>query len=361
MTLQDISNIRLLNQQITASKFNCAREVVNWMGAIQAQDFSMSKWAVGVRAPGSTDNTIETSFDNGEILRTHLLRPTLHLVSAGDIHWILALTAPRIKNSLKARYKELGLSESLFKKTNNIIKNALKGENHLTREELTVFLKNNKIFTGGQRAYHIIVRAELDGIVCSGRTKWNAQTYALLDERVPDHKEPGKDEGLEEIARKYFQSRGPALLQDFRWWSGLSAVDAGKAIEIIRPGLVTEKVGTDTYLFFSDSHMPDNENDSVHLLPAFDEFLISYKDRSASLPFKNFKKAVSNNGIFRPVIVIGGKVEGTWKRTVNKEKVLIETYLFEHKNKSVNDRIDKRVEAYGLFTGKKTEIKHISG
>jgi len=329
------------------------------MGAIQAQDFSMSKWAIGIRLSNSIEKIIETAIDDGDILRTHLLRPTLHLVSSDDINWILKLTAPGIKASLKPRYKELELSESLFKKCNAIIEDALKGAIHLTREELTAILNKAKISTGGQRAYHILVRAELDGIVCSGIVKNGKQTYALLNERVPKTKDLHKDEALEKISRKYFLSRGPATLQDFKWWSGLSATDAKNAFEMIKSDLISEKAGSETYWALSCLCIPENKNYSAHLLPAFDEFLISYKDRRASLPLINFKKAVSENGIFRPVIVINGQVMGLWKRTIIKEKVIIETDLFYPDNNPIMNQIEEGIEKFGQFIGKQTGIEHI--
>lgn len=359
MKLTDISNIRLINQQITTPKFKSVKEIANWMGAVQAQDFSMSKWAIGIRLRDSTDKIIETEINNGEILRTHVLRPTLHLVSVENIRWLLNLTAPGIKARLKSRHKELDLTESLFKKCNTIIQNALKGANHLTREELVAILTKAKVLVENQRAYHILVRAELDGIACSGMVKAGKQTYALLDERVPKTKDLTKEESLKKIAGIYFSSRGPATLQDFKWWSGLSIIDSRNALEIIKADLVSEKIGSDTYWLLSRLTFPKIENSSAHLLPAFDEFLISYKVRSASLPLTNFKKAVSENGIFRPVIVINGQVIGLWKRTIKKEKVILEIEFFEPDNKSIKKQIEKGMETFGLFLGKKTETKQI--
>jgi hypothetical protein len=357
MQLTDISNLRLLNQQINAHKFSNARDIANWMGAVQSQDFSMSKWAFGIRLGNSTDKAIENEINNGQILRTHVLRPTLHLVSAENIRWLLKLTAPGIKSRLKSRHNELELTESLFKKCSTIIRNTLEGDMHLTREELFALLVKAKIRVENQRGYHILVRAELDGLVCSGIVKGGKQTYALLDERVPVTKDLTREESLKKIARIYFSSRGPAASQDFQWWSGLSASDSRNALEIVKPDLVSEKAGSNTFWLLNSPAIPEIENTTVHLLPAFDEFLISYKDRSASLPLVNFKKAVSENGIFRPVIVVNGHVKGLWKRTIKKNKVIIETELFEPVNKSIQNQIEKGMEAFGGFLEINTEYK----
>jgi hypothetical protein len=356
MTIKDISIIRLRNQMISSTELITARDVVSWMGALQAQDFSMVKWAVGIRLPKSTDREIEAAINEGEILRTHLLRPTLHLISSYDIRWILALTAPWIRVSLKSRSKDLDLTESIIKKSNSIITDALKGDNHLTREELVTILKGAGINTSGQRGYHILARAELDGLICSGRVKANKQTFALLNERVLKTSDIEKDEALEKLARKYFSSRGPATLRDFKWWSGLSVADSRSAIEMTGKDLISLKVGQETYLTVGDIGLSGNENSPAHFLPAFDEFLICYTDRSASLPKRDFSKAVSSNGVFRPVIVVDGQVVGLWKRKIKKEKLIIETLLFEKASKSVIKCIENGIEKLERFSERKTEL-----
>ncbi len=359
MKLSDISNIRLLNQQIAAPKFKSVIDIANWMGAIQAQDFSMLKWAVGIRLINSTDKMIESAIGSGEILRTHLLRPTLHLVSAKNIRWLLNLTAPGIMTRLKSRQKELDLTESLLKKCYYIIRDSLKGENHLTREELVAILAKAKVPVENQRAYHILVKSELNGIICSGRIKGGKQTYALLDERVPTTKDLTKEEALKKIAEIYFSSRGPATLQDFIWWSGLSITDSKNALEIAKPDLASEKIDSEIYWLSNSIDYSKNENTSTFLLPAFDEFLISYKDRTASVPLLYQKKTISDNGIFWPIIVINGQVRGLWKRTIKKDKVIIETNLFEPVNKSIKNQIKKQSESFGLFLDKKIETNLI--
>ncbi|MBI5538803.1 MAG: AlkZ family DNA glycosylase [Bacteroidia bacterium] len=357
MTLTDITNIRLISQQIAATKFKTVKEIVGWMGAMQAQDYAMSKWAIGVRLPNSTDKEIEHAADNGDIIRTHLLRPTWHFVSAEDIYWLLELTAPRISASLKSRHNELELTESLLKKSNTIIRRMLTGGNHLTREELISEISKANIPVDNNRASHLLMQAELDGIICSGAIKNKKQTYALINERVAKTNNLTREQALEKIARKYFNSHCPATLYDFVWWSGLPVSDARKALEMIKSDLVSEVIGSETY-WFTNTFSLFQEDNNAYLLPAFDEFLISYKDRSASFQFVNQKKVVSENGIFRPVIIINGHVIGIWKRSIKKEKVIVETFFFQSQNKVVKSLVEKTALDYGYFLDKKAEVIH---
>ena len=357
MNLTDITKIRLLSQQIAQTKFQTPKGIVSWMGAMQAQDYAMAKWGVGVRLPNSTDQAVGTALNNGEIIRTHLLRPTWHFVSADDIYWMLDLTSPKIRSSLKSRWKELELNETVFRKCNTLIEKTLGEEKHLNRNELVSEFKKNKIEIKDNRASHLLLRAELDGLICSGTTKDGKQTYALLEERVLKTKSLTKEEALTKLAMKYFSSHCPATLQDFVWWSGLSASDAKSALEMVKSDFIAETIATQTYWFTNSFSFMKNNTESFYVLPAFDEYIISYKNRSAAFPGGINNKAVSNNGVFRPIFVVNGQVTGIWKRTLKKEKVLVETEFFKRPDKNVRNSIEKAFEKFGKFLEKKIEFK----
>jgi len=308
MDSSKISTLRLQNQQIAATNFRTVKELVGWMGAMQAQDYNQAKWAIGTRLPHLTEEQIESAFNQGEIFRTHLMRPTWHFVSADDIYWLLELTAKQIKSTTKSRHRDLGLTENDLKKSKEVFVKSLEGNRALTREELGDQLNLAGINTFEQRLPHILMEAEIDGIICSGGIQEKKQTYALLAERVPVKKAFSKDEALALLAKKYFTSHGPATLPDFVWWSGLPIADARKALEMNKATLISETIGTDTYWFADSVYLPSSPPDSVYLLPAFDEYLISYKNRSAAITLEDHTKAISNNGIFRPIIVVNGQI-----------------------------------------------------
>ena len=353
----DIANSRLSSQQITTTKFTSPKEIVSWMGVIQSQDYAMSKWAIGCRLPNSTEQIISKAIDKGEIIRTHILRPTWHLVAAEDIYWLLELTAPQIKSILKSSHKQLEITPAILTKTNKLITAALANNNHLTREELISVLEKRNIATDGNRASHIILYAELEGLICSGSSKEDKQTYALLSDRVLKPPPITREAALEKLANKYFTSHGPATLQDFINWSGLSITDARKSIEMIQSTFVSEKIGQEIYwipTYFS----PPKKDKVVYLLPAFDEYIIGYKNRSGMLSSANYKKVISNNGLFYPTIVINGQVTGSWKRVIKKDTVLIATSLFQPHTNSQKKTIEEEANKFGQFLDKKVIIKH---
>lgn len=355
MNLTEIAQLRLTSQLITATKVKTPADVVAWMGAIQAQDFPMSKWAVGVRLSGSTEKSVVAALDSGEILRTHVLRPTWHLVAAADIYWMLELTAPQIMTHSVSRHRDLGLSPDVISKSETVILKALQGGTHLTREELVGELKQAQISTNENRSSHLLAQAELDRLICSGASINGKPTYALLEERVPKPSLPGRDEALSMLASRYFSSHGPATLNDFTWWSGLKISDARRGFEMIKSGLNSENVDGQTYWFAGPPAHPESPSASVVLLPAFDEFIISYTDRHAVLPEEKFSRMVSANGIFRPVILENGRVIGIWKRTVKKDRLILETEFIDRPSTAGMDLLEKEFVRFGQFLEKKAE------
>jgi hypothetical protein len=208
------------------------------------------------------------------------------------------------------------------------------------------------------KSSHLFLHAELDGIMCSGATIGAIRTYALLDQRVPRSSPLSREASLAKLARIYFLSHGPATVQDFTWWSGLSTTDARCALEMVRSDFVSEIIGANTYWLPNSLSLRKAKKTTTCLLPAFDEFLISYKDRSAAVDPKHHTKAISDNGIFRPVIMINGRVSALWKRTSMKEKVVVEARFFRAHTQKERQMIQDEVDRFGDFLGRKTELNY---
>ncbi|MBI3482825.1 MAG: AlkZ family DNA glycosylase [Bacteroidetes bacterium] len=332
------------------------KEVVGWLGAVQAQDYYMAKWAIGLRMINATDRLIEEAINSAEIIRTHVMRPTWHFALAQDIRWMLQLTAPHLKASMKSSQAKLGLNEKIFKRTNGIIEKLLIGDKHLTRSEIVAELKKKKIAADNLQATHIMFDAELNGIVCNGPMRGKQFTYALMDERIPSTKSLPKEEALAKLSLKYFTSHGPATIQDFTWWSGLPVADAKAGLEMIKGKLMSEKIENKIYWYVEPSSVKSFQSPPL-FLPAYDEFMISYTDRSASLNPSFSKIALMGNGIFRPIIVVDGKAIGIWMRTIKKDQVVIETKFFRSKENLKKKDIESLMQSFGNFLNLEVKVK----
>ena len=352
--LQSIPLLRLDSQHIARTVFTSPKSLVSWMGAMQAQDFPMAKWAIGARLPGSTEALVEAAINKGEILRTHVLRPTWHFVTAEDIVWLIDLTAPQIKAGQKSRDRVLELTPEVYRKSNSLIEKALNKQGPLSREALVAMLNGAGIATDQNRAAHLFSQAELDKIICSGPILRGKPTYALLAERVAKPTVLVKEEALYELARRYFSSRCPATLQDFTWWSGLSARDARQALELVKAEYSSTVINNRMYWLTDRGQIPPVNQLSVHLLPSYDEYIISYTDRSSSIPInlERHMKQISDRGVFRPVIVINGQVAGIWKRTLTKNIITIEIEPFSELSSRVIEQVEAAAAQYAFFCGK---------
>ena len=351
MTTNEIIMHRLQNQQLTGTKFTQPGELVSHFGAMQAQDYAMVKWAVGLRL-GKTESDIEHAINSGDIVRTHVLRPTWHLVSPADVRWMLQLSAQRIRGAFAAMSRQLGLDAKFYTRCNKLIEREVTGR-YLTREEIMDALGKKKIPTNELRSVFIMMNAELDGIVCNGAMRGKQYTYALLEERIPAAKQLTRQEALATIAKRYFISHGPASLYDFSWWSGMSVADARAAIALVAHELDNITLDGRTH-WFKDPGISDNAKPkSIYFLPAYDEFMVSYKDRSVCLDPSRTKETITNNGIFKPVVIVDGKVVGLWKRTTKKDSIHIEMQYFSPIKSTQMRGIHVAAKRYGDYNGKK--------
>jgi len=350
--------MRLASQQLVRTKCSTPKEVVSSMVAMQAQDFPMARWAIGARVIGATDLDVLTAIDEARIIRTHMLRPTWHFVAAEDVYWLLELTAPQIRTGQKARERQLELTEAVYAKSNSVIEDSLKDVDFLTREQLLNAVERAGIAIDQNRSAHLLMRAEVDQIICNGPIRSGKPTYALLARRVRKIKRLTKEEALAKLAQRYFFSRCPATQQDFAWWSGLPAGAVRQAMDLAKADFHPEKMQEHTYWIPNNLSIHGQRSLNAQLLPPFDEFIVGYNERSAAIPpeYEMHMKDISNRGVFRPIIVINGQVAGIWKRTIQKDSVIVELQPFEPLSSSIQKLMITAARQYGSFLGKSVEI-----
>jgi hypothetical protein len=351
MTKLDIANQRLHNQRLIGTPFETPGDVVRFLGAVQSQDYAGAKWAIAQRTKRTSDAELDHLFNEGAILRTHILRPTWHFVMPADIRWMLKLTGPRVNAASAYYYRQLELDDAIFRRANAAFAKALQGGTQLTRAELSQVLKDSDIQASGVRLAYIVLRAELDAIVCSGALRGKRFTYALLDERVPQTRTLERDEALAELTLRYLTSHGPALPQDYAWWSGLTMADAKAGFEMVKPHVQQETVDGKTYWWVPRATRM-LKAPIVHLLPNYDEYLIAYKDHSSSSHPLLKNLARGDDALRAHIIVLNGQVVGGWRREIKKDEVEIKTDLQARLNKAELADLRVAAERYGRFIGR---------
>jgi hypothetical protein len=347
--MRDIAHLRLASQQITISRGHSVTEVVRALGVVQAQDYASALWAIGARLPGSTQNDVTRAIAEHSIVRTWVMRGTIHLLAAEDVRWMQQLLAPRLLSGATGRDRQLGLDEATYSRSRTLLEKALQGGKQMQRDELYAVLECGKIATEGQRGYHILWRLGLEGVVCFGQPEGKQPTFALLDEWVSQSRKLERDAALAELALRYFASRGPATVQDFSSWAKLSLTEARAGLESVAPELQRFTQAGETY-WMSNEPAASADVQKAFLLPAFDEYLLGYKDRSAALAAEHLGKVVpGGNGMFLPMMVLDGRIVGTWKRTLKKKSVHIDYTPFAKMKKAELTAFDVAAQRYGAF------------
>jgi Winged helix DNA-binding domain len=319
-----VAALRISAQHIDRENPGTPAEVVRHMLAMQAQDFTAAKWAIGLRAGGTTDAAIETAIANREIVRSWPMRGTLHFVAPEDLGWMLSLGKERMIRGARTRLAELGLDESIFRRAEEIANQCLSGGRALSRKDLQARFEAAGIITTGQRGYSILWYLSLSGVLAFGPVLGKQHSFVLLDEWVTNPRNLAGDEALGEYARRYFVSHGPATARDFAWWSSLTLTDARRGIAVAQNTLDELVIDGTNYFLAVDAAPAAN---GVHLLPGFDEYVLGYQDRRPQLTDETAAYVIpGKNGIFMPTLVIDGEVVGTWRRKTVKSQAIVEVF-----------------------------------
>ncbi len=358
MTREETIGLRLHNQMLIGSQCEKPEEIVEWMGMMQAQDYNYFRWAIGMRMKEPKMEAVKESFSSGKILRLHLLRCTVQAVSSQDYPWMMQLCRERNLNTIKSwpSYNQTNFSEQYYQEGTEALKGILAHNLSLTKKGIGVEMEKLGLPSDTAHLNQILLRGEMEGLVCSGEMKGKDATWALVEERlkVLGVSEPqlSETEVLALLARKYFRSHSPASFEDFCWWTGLPISQNRKAIEQIASELEEVLVedlpnGNKQTMFvykgqeYEEWISKEQENKSVILLPPYDEYLIGYKSRWVSLDKKHEAKAHNRFGIFKPVILYEGKVVGNWKASLDQGAKNIETDIFTKKRESGVRRVQQ--------------------
>jgi hypothetical protein len=363
LKLEEIAYLRLRNQRVSGARFKSAEEIVGWLGAVQSQEYPLAKWTLGMRADGLRDADVDAALRNGRILRTHILRPTWHFVLPADIRWMMTLTAPRIARLIRTAVGLTVPPESEIQRALEVFRSVLANGRRLTRQQLVATLVEHG-FKSQQQTVPILIRAELDLVICSGGLIGKAQSYALVDELAPVPRGWvfDRDWALVELTRRYFTSHGPATVPDFSWWSGLTVADARRGIEANSAGLQRVEVDGEAYWWAGDvSGMAPaggsaggsaDESPTVHLMQGYDEYIVAYKSPRRPINVSGLVPgAALNRPPFLHAVILDTQLIGWWRRVTTKDGYAIETQLVRPLNAPESKALHASVDRYADFVG----------
>jgi hypothetical protein len=362
-TLRDISRLRLRTQLVEGDRAASAPEVVRQLLCVQSQEIGLARWSIGMRMSSGLEADVEAALAAGDILRTHILRPTWHYVLPRDIRWLMRLTAPRVKAMSVGRMRELALDEHQLSTAYDVMRTALAGGNHLNRPELGELLRQVGLAPDGQRLAYIVMNAELDLLVCSGVPGPRKETYALVEERAPADlaEEPAdRDQALSWLAQRFFGSHGPATVADLVWWSSLTTADIKRGLAAAAGDL--EKVAVDgTDYWWAGGLDAPAPAERVHLLQAFDELVVGYRNPRTEMNVD----ALLPRGVMYPppwfnTFLLDGQATGVWRRVAEKSGLVVETRAARPLSRAEAAAVEEGVERYAAFLAEPVEHRVVA-
>ncbi|MFI1990248.1 winged helix DNA-binding domain-containing protein [Actinoplanes sp. NPDC020271] len=332
-------------------------EIVEWFGAMQAQDLNSVLWSLGARLPGRTLPEIVADTEKRDVVRTWPMRGTVHLIPSADAHWMLELTGVRALAGAAKRREFLGLSEADADKAAEILGTALAGGGRLTRSSCVAALNEGGVQVSGPLGYHLLWYASQRGVTAIAPNEGSEQTFVLLDEWAPSRNTPSREEALGILAHRYFRGHGPTTAKDFAGWTMLPMKDARAGIAAA--GL--QRADVDGVEMWADPAVLDaGPVRGWHALPGFDEYMLGYKDRSMMATADMLKSIIpGGNGIFQSTLVQDGRVRAVWKRTLGKKAVSVTVSPLTDFTATDWAAAEEALQPFGTFVGLPVTVKKL--
>ena len=268
--------------------------------------------ALRARTEGLTAGGVDRArLRDRSIVLTWAMRGTLHLVAAEDYGWLVPLvTEPSIANAHRRLKQEGGAADHPAKAV-GLIEQMLQREGPLTRGEIAERLSRHRIRTEGQAIAHLVWLAAAQGVICLGPDRGREQCFVLVRDWLGEPKPVDHDAALAELAVRYLTAHGPAQPVDLAFWSGVRLSDAKRAWNGIEDRLVEVRTarGARWMLRSQKEKAPQG---MIRLLPTFDEYLLGWEDREFAVSAQHWKNVNRGGGWLHPVIVVDGRVLGTW-------------------------------------------------
>ena len=364
LSADQISQLRLHSQQLTPDPEPDATvaEVVNRVAGVQTQDARSAALSVRARCLGITAKDVERALTRTrQVVRSWLMRGTLHLAAADEVGWLLSVLGPRFKKTTRRRREQLGLDDETAARGARVLEEVLRHRGPLTRDEIRTAPDFDDVPLEGQAAPHLLGYAALDGRVCHGPKRSGAPTYVPLSEWLDLADAPPAHKARARLAHHYLRAFGPARPRDMARWSGLTLTQSRKGFEQIECELLEITGGEEPLWMLEEEHRQLDKSprpSTARLLPKYDTLLTGYRIRDWILPEPHVDRIYPGGGLLRRSVLAGGRIVGTWDPERKCEETLrVGVDLFEETPTSTRDALAPEAEDVGHFFGREGSLE----
>ena len=353
---------RLHSQRLLGPGFSCdgagAASAVAWSGAVQSQDHQPALWSLARRCTGPdglppSEAEVAAAFDAGAFLRVHVLRPTWHFVPPDRHRELLALTAPRLVPSLAARWRELALPEELRTRAAEVLVAAIQESGPVTRAAGRAALERAGIEVEGQRMPHLLMAAELAGVLTSAPNEGRDATWALAADRLPPDGAPrDRETAVRDLVLTFVRSHAPATERDLAWWSGLSLTDVRAGLRAAQPHVAPLEVRGRRY-WHAGPPPPatPGAGPAVHFVQSYDEYLVAHTESRGLADPHGFARFMPRGAVLGPAVLVDGVLAGRWRRALAPRRVDVVVTPFAPLPAPVLAEVGAEAERYAAFAG----------
>ena len=341
-----IARWRLHNQHLAGTPATDATAVVRRLLAVQAENHAQASWAVGTRCHVPDAALFARLYDDGAILRTHLLRPTWHFVLPDDIGWLLDLSRPRLLRGWERQLEQEGITHAIWEQAATIITTALTGR-HLTRAQLADHLAAEGFTFSGHALMLVTGLTEVHGLICSGPTQNSQHTYALLTERVPNTRRLEPEAARAELVARYITGHGPVTERDIAYWATMTLRDVRAGLADIADRLNSFELDGDTFWHTRADPGSDTIEPRAHLLQILDEYYRGYQHTRRLLDIAGRMVAGREDSI--GMAIIDSQIVGGMSRTIGNEYVTFDIRPMRELTEDETDAIHDATIRYGHF------------
>lgn len=358
--LERVHRRRLATQRLSSAGAAHGADVVRLLGCVQSQDAPLAAWSLAMRMrPGTTYADVLTEQASGAWLRTHVLRPTWHLVAPEDLRWLQAVTGPRVEGGVAGVNQRLGLTPDVVTAALRLLESLLPGPTPHTRREVRVAFEAAGLPTAVQHLAHLLIIAEVRSVICSGPPRGTEHTYVLVDEVVP----PGPadllvaEDARRELTRRFISGHGPASDRDLSRWSTLTLGQVRSALADLSGNL--ERVEVDGQELWFDPRVSarTTREHAAYLLPTFDEVCLTYATTGFPRrdPEATRQRLLSEAG--GGIVVVRGEDVGTWKRVVSAKEVRVTVSSDVPLSGQDRDDIGEAAQALAAFLERPLDLR----